>query len=425
MARDGIFICYRRGEGYAGRLAADLRRTFDPAKVFHDVRSIRAGTPFAAKIREAIRKSGVLLVVIGPGWLDARDANGNRRLELPDDFVATEIREGLANGLTIIPVLVGGAMPVQREQLPESLRPVAELEAHELSDRYWDAGLDALASTIKHATTEVLPEAQAAAGTPPPVKEERPSPGSMQTYVAAGAAAILLPIFIASMYNVIRSGASEAPPAADPPSTQSTAAAIEPSQDWPLVAEESFSGAAAQWSVGDYLANQPEDRFVSKAKTSIVDGRYRMEVDFKEVSARYQGVRYGPQTNFYAAIDVTWVSYSAEEHVSAGLLFGRVGGADYAFSIGTNGNFALTRYDGKAATLLIPWTPSMAARKSSYRLSLLVENNEIRMFVDDKPVGSLRDPAFTGGTLGVIAEGLRPGVSLVVDFDNFVLRRKP
>jgi hypothetical protein len=33
----------------------------------------------------------VLLAVIGPGWLEAHDEKGNRRLNNPDDFVRIEI----------------------------------------------------------------------------------------------------------------------------------------------------------------------------------------------------------------------------------------------------------------------------------------------------------------------------------------------
>jgi hypothetical protein len=37
----------------------------------------------------------VLLAVIGPNWLDARDEHGNRRLDNPNDFVRIEIAAAL------------------------------------------------------------------------------------------------------------------------------------------------------------------------------------------------------------------------------------------------------------------------------------------------------------------------------------------
>ena len=40
---------------------------------------------------EEVAQCDVLLAVIGPGWLEAHDEKGNRRLNNPDDFVRIEI----------------------------------------------------------------------------------------------------------------------------------------------------------------------------------------------------------------------------------------------------------------------------------------------------------------------------------------------
>jgi hypothetical protein len=47
----------------------------------------------------------VMVVVIGPDWLDARGEHG-RRLDDPTDWVRLEITQALAGGVTVIPVTV-------------------------------------------------------------------------------------------------------------------------------------------------------------------------------------------------------------------------------------------------------------------------------------------------------------------------------
>jgi hypothetical protein len=88
-----LFISYRRDDsaGYAGRVHDRLQREFGRNLLFMDVDSIPLGTNFVKALGEEVAKCDTLLAVIGPGWLDARDEKGNRRLENPDDFVRIEI----------------------------------------------------------------------------------------------------------------------------------------------------------------------------------------------------------------------------------------------------------------------------------------------------------------------------------------------
>ena len=67
-----VFISYRRADtgGHAGRLFDRLSRWFDAGEVFFDVDTFDAGDVFPERIERAIRAAKVVLVVIGPGWLE-------------------------------------------------------------------------------------------------------------------------------------------------------------------------------------------------------------------------------------------------------------------------------------------------------------------------------------------------------------------
>src|SRR5262249_47590648 len=105
-----IFLSYRRADsaGVAGRIYDRLGARFGAANIFKDVDDIPAGVHFGAYIREALAQCAVVLVLIGPRWLDAPGQDGTRRLDDPQDWVRTEIELALALKLTVLPVLVEG-----------------------------------------------------------------------------------------------------------------------------------------------------------------------------------------------------------------------------------------------------------------------------------------------------------------------------
>ena len=120
----GIFVSYRRSDsqGEAGRLFDELVQSFGEDTVFMDVAAIEAGRDFRKAIEEGVVKCGVLLVLMGPEWLDAKDETGARRLNDPGDFVRIETASALKRDIPVIPVLVRGAQMPRAEQLPDELR---------------------------------------------------------------------------------------------------------------------------------------------------------------------------------------------------------------------------------------------------------------------------------------------------------------
>lgn len=101
-----------------------------------DLSDIDSGTNFGDAIQTAIRASDVVLAVIGKQWLTCSSA-GTRRLDMPNDFVRTEIGMALQHGVPIIPVLVQGASVPLGPSLPEPIKLLASHDAHDLSDERW------------------------------------------------------------------------------------------------------------------------------------------------------------------------------------------------------------------------------------------------------------------------------------------------
>ena len=133
-----VFISYRREDsaGHAGRLYDSLQSHFGSDHVFMDLSDIDSGTNFVDVIQTAIKSSDVVLAVIGKQWLTC-SSDGKRRLDLPNDFVRTEIGMALDQAVPVVPVLVQGAGMPLAPSLPESLKRLAAHDAHDLSDERW------------------------------------------------------------------------------------------------------------------------------------------------------------------------------------------------------------------------------------------------------------------------------------------------
>lgn len=145
----GIFITYRRDDsmGFAGRLEDDLSDRFGDAMIFRD-REIPPGEDFATHLRDTLDSADIALAIIGPDWLDCRNADGQRRLDAPDDWVRLELETMLARGIPIVPVLVGGATMPPPQELPENLVEFSRRQAFPLSDLRWRSEVEELASRL-------------------------------------------------------------------------------------------------------------------------------------------------------------------------------------------------------------------------------------------------------------------------------------
>lgn len=143
-----IFVNYRRGDApdSTGRLHDRLEQEFSAETVFMDVEGhIKPGDDFIEVIREQVRTCDILLVVIGPRWMELLQ----KRKEAGDDFVVVEIQTALENGKRLIPVLVLGADMPQAENLPARIRDLARKNAVVLRHDRFRSDCQSLIDAIK------------------------------------------------------------------------------------------------------------------------------------------------------------------------------------------------------------------------------------------------------------------------------------
>jgi hypothetical protein len=151
-----IFINYRRDDSIstAGRLHDRLAQTFGRKNLFMDVDHVPAGVDFVEYLHSQVAACDAFLAVIGPDWLDAKDDDGRRRLDNPDDFVTIEIAAALARNIRVIPVLVDGARMPKADKLPDSLKPIVRRNAVEIRNTQFGRDAEAPIGKIKEAVSD-------------------------------------------------------------------------------------------------------------------------------------------------------------------------------------------------------------------------------------------------------------------------------
>ncbi|MFE6281131.1 toll/interleukin-1 receptor domain-containing protein [Streptomyces sp. NPDC057877] len=122
-----VFINYRTGDGErtAALLDQELSRRFGEDRVFRASRSIAPGDAYPDALLTALRRSSVLLAVVGPDWTNFRS-----RLQDPDDWVRKEIEAAFECGLVVLPVLDGRKTDrLSKAALPPELARLADLQS--------------------------------------------------------------------------------------------------------------------------------------------------------------------------------------------------------------------------------------------------------------------------------------------------------
>lgn len=141
-----VFVNYRVLEqpGYATLLHRELAARFGADRVFLASRSLRAGDDFEAEVFARLRRSQVLLAVIGPRWLEFTGDPGT-------DWVLREIAEAFALGLRVIPVLIEDAeLPAD---LPAPIAALARCQYVRIRHYSVDSDIEVLVSELRRVKT--------------------------------------------------------------------------------------------------------------------------------------------------------------------------------------------------------------------------------------------------------------------------------
>ena len=142
-----VFISYRRDDTrYQARMIhSAFCKAIPSDHVFMDVDSIPPGANFRKILKGWVDECEVLLALIGPGWIDARDPKTNgRRLDNKSDFVRIEIGEALARDIPVVPVLIDGTPMPDVGLLPDDLKELVDRQAEFVEYRTFDADVERL-----------------------------------------------------------------------------------------------------------------------------------------------------------------------------------------------------------------------------------------------------------------------------------------
>jgi TIR domain len=161
-----VFISYRREDAkwQAREIYRALTRVLPHDNVFMDIDSIGPGEDFVVALERSLDQCDILLALIGPGWIDARDPkSGRSKLENPNDFVRLEINKALVRGIPVVPVLLDGASIPDKDKLPDDLEKLALRNAEFVEHRTADTDIERLIKKLRLAQS-------------PPAKQPSPLP---------------------------------------------------------------------------------------------------------------------------------------------------------------------------------------------------------------------------------------------------------
>lgn len=155
-----IFVNYRGSdEIWATEFVyARMTEAFGAESVFKAGNVLEPGDVFSPILMEKAVFCPVMLVCMGPAWLQARGSDDARRLDSLDDWVRREIAISLRAGNFVIPLLLGnyGEVSVPKAaDLPEEISALIEQQAMRLVP---GGGLDLTVPVLIDRLADLVPE---------------------------------------------------------------------------------------------------------------------------------------------------------------------------------------------------------------------------------------------------------------------------
>ena len=120
-----------------------------------DIDTIKPGQDFVQVLEKTVGDCDVLIVLVGRHWLDVIGEQGQRRLDLKEDFLRREIEIGLDRNICVIPVLVQGAVMPRPGELPQAISPLARRHAFQLPDVGFHRAVDELIAAVESVSADV------------------------------------------------------------------------------------------------------------------------------------------------------------------------------------------------------------------------------------------------------------------------------
>ena len=155
-----VFISYRHADSksIAGRLSDSLKAKIADVQVFKDVDSNVAGLDFRDQLQSMVENAQIMIVLIGPHWLEPLGRDVDWTPCGKSDYVCTEIKAALALKLPIIPLLHERNSLPAPEEFPVDIRAMAFRHALILrDDPFFNSDVQKLIADI-HAAVDRLPK---------------------------------------------------------------------------------------------------------------------------------------------------------------------------------------------------------------------------------------------------------------------------
>jgi hypothetical protein len=197
-----------------------------------------------------------------------------------------------------------------------------------------------------------------------------------------------------------------------------------------LIAKELFTNKDS-WNIEDRfvaLAGQSNFGRVSK---NVVNGVYRWNLDFFSSALSGTGITqaspYQSLSDLYIATDVKIKSISGGT-LAAGVYFRGTSEEGYELDLSSNKYYQLMIQTINGTRTLQNWTYIPDIQTSNFnRLAITAIGDTIRIYINNKLYGVIKDGTRLFGSVGFIVRGYKStgsneGVKATVEFDNFELR---
>lgn len=150
LQRSQVFISYRRtDEAVTQRIVEHLDTALPWMKFFLDTAKLESGRQWSDALFAGLSRSNALLVIIGPEW-----QSSFRPRHDETDVMRREIEWGITEGRALLPVLINGATMPRRNRVPESIRPLLDIEAVTVDRKSFEADVAAIAERLPSLVTE-------------------------------------------------------------------------------------------------------------------------------------------------------------------------------------------------------------------------------------------------------------------------------